>query len=170
VKRASFYDNRDFTLIELMVVIIIIGILSAIAVPQFSKQSDRARAKQAVSQIRYMQNIVEMYYLENNEYPTVDDRDSFKYIGNVLEAGGIRDWGDMEDPWGRPYYYKPADGGYQLWCEGKEADLDDCNDERIDVYEVYATDEKDAAQVTADSDALGYEDDDAEPSCNANND
>ncbi|MGB2579019.1 type II secretion system protein G [Elusimicrobium simillimum] len=66
--------KKGFTLIELLVVVLIIGILAAIALPQYTKAVEKSRAAQAVITVRALAEAVEFYYMEHNEYPTsIDD-------------------------------------------------------------------------------------------------
>jgi prepilin-type N-terminal cleavage/methylation domain-containing protein len=62
-------DAKGFTLIELMIVIAIIGILAAIAIPQFTKYRARSFNTQSLGDIRVISNEVGGYYAEWNEYP-----------------------------------------------------------------------------------------------------
>jgi len=66
LKRKS---NKGFTLIELMIVIAIIGILAAIAIPQFSAYRVRAFNAAANSDIRNGRTALEAYYADNQGYP-----------------------------------------------------------------------------------------------------
>ena len=61
-------DEKGFTLIELMIVIAIIGILAAIAIPQFSAYRNRAYNSAAAADIKNIQTAEEAYYVENGTY------------------------------------------------------------------------------------------------------
>lgn len=61
-------DERGFTLIEILVVILIIGILAAIAIPSFISEKGKANDASAKSYVRNMQTAQEAYYADNNAY------------------------------------------------------------------------------------------------------
>lgn len=63
--------KKGFTLIELLVVVAIIGILAAIAIPQFSKYRSRAYNSAAQSDLRNVQTALEGWFADNQEYPTI---------------------------------------------------------------------------------------------------
>ncbi len=62
-------DQKGFTLVELMIVVAIIGILAAIAIPQFAKYRARAQNSAALSDLRNLRTDMEGYYAENQLYP-----------------------------------------------------------------------------------------------------
>ena len=67
--RRILKNKRGFTLIELMIVIAIIGILAAIAIPQFSKYRRRAYNSAALSDLKNFQTEMEAQFSDNQEYP-----------------------------------------------------------------------------------------------------
>lgn len=103
-------DEEGFTLVELMVVIVIIGLLAAIVAFNVLPMGDKARITKAKSDISTIEQALEMYKLQNLHYPSTSDglqalikapssADSSRY-----QAGGyIKKLPD--DPWGRPYQY-----------------------------------------------------------------
>jgi len=64
--------NRAFTLVEILIVVVILGILAAIVVPQFSKAADDARAGNIATQLSTIQNAIELYRAREGTYPTLD--------------------------------------------------------------------------------------------------
>ncbi len=68
-------NKKAFTLIEILVVVLIIGILAAIAVPQYQKAVAKAELRQIVSLTRSVKEAEELYYLANGKYAPIEDLD-----------------------------------------------------------------------------------------------
>ena len=86
-----------FTLIEIMVVVVILGILAALVVPAIMDRPDHARVVRAKQDVRTITNALNMYRLDNLDYPTTLNElatGSSKYLERV-----------PADPWGRSYNY-----------------------------------------------------------------
>src|SRR2546429_4545030 len=103
-----------FTLIELLLVLVILGILAAIVVPKFSGRTEQARMTAAQSQISTFNTALDAFEVDNGYYPKgrnglVDlvqpPRDSQNWRGPYLKSA------IPNDPWGRPYIYE---------CPGKQ--------------------------------------------------
>ena len=67
--KGFFKKQKGFTLIELMIVIAIIGILAAIAIPQFAKYRTKAYNSAALSDLKNFQTEMESQYTDNQQYP-----------------------------------------------------------------------------------------------------
>ncbi|KIH76910.1 type II secretion system protein G [Geoalkalibacter ferrihydriticus] len=65
-------NQKGFTLIELLIVVAIIGILAAIAIPQFASYRERAFNSAAQSDLRTIRTSVEAHYAENYQYPATN--------------------------------------------------------------------------------------------------
>ncbi len=79
---------QGFTLIELLIVVAIIGILAAIAVPNFLNAQVRAKVARAESEMRSLQNSLESFFIDNNSYPPMDsDRIRARRQYKGLDAG-----------------------------------------------------------------------------------
>src|SRR3569833_3184880 len=70
--RAARAGERGFTLIEIMVVVVIIGLLAAVIVPNVVSKVDEARVTRAKSDIAAMESALTMFRLDNSKYPTTD--------------------------------------------------------------------------------------------------
>ena len=89
--------SKGFTLIEVMVVVVILGILAAIIVPKVMDRPDTARLVKARTDIRAIESALNLYKLDNFNYPTTDEGLQAlipKYLDRLAT-----------DPWGNPYLY-----------------------------------------------------------------
>ena len=68
--RPLFYNGKAFTLIELLVVVLIIGILAAVALPQYQKAVEKSKGVQALALLKTLGEAANVYYLANGTWPT----------------------------------------------------------------------------------------------------
>ena len=109
--KLSIYKNRGFTLIEIMVVVVILGILAAIIVPKIMERPEQARVVKAKQDVSSIQNALDLYKLDNGNYPTTDQglaalvtRPTSDPIPQNWKKGGYLKQLPI-DPWGNPYQY-----------------------------------------------------------------
>ena len=93
--------KKAFTLIELLVVVLIIGILAAIALPQYEKAVEKSRASEAFMNMRTIVNNVEMRFLETGN-PSQDNNEAYDHATWSTELTGGT-WSDIDD-WGGQVY------------------------------------------------------------------
>jgi type IV pilus assembly protein PilE len=85
----STINKKAFTLIELLVVVLIIGILAAIALPQYQKSVEKARAAEALSIMKTIKQAEEMYYLIYSEYTMDFNKLDISIPGNNVSSSQI---------------------------------------------------------------------------------
>jgi len=92
--------KKAFTLVELLIVIIIIGILATMAVPQYNKMVEKAKWSEAVSVLGSIKQAVEIYIAENSSYPLVRPSENFELINgsnSVINYGFVIDIPSIDD-------------------------------------------------------------------------
>lgn len=100
-----------FTLIEIMVVIVILGILAAVVVPRIMDNPDKARVIKAKQDVRSLEGALELYRLDNFNYPSTDQglEALVSEPSGSPEAKNWKSGGYMKrlpkDPWGNEYQY-----------------------------------------------------------------
>jgi general secretion pathway protein G len=138
--------ERGFTLIEIMVVVVIIGLLAAVIVPQVVDKVDQARVAKAKQDITSLETALTMYRLDNSKYPTTDQ--GLSALTTQPTDPNIRHWRPggyikriSKDPWGNDYQYVypgTHGGEYDLYSlgadnqpggEGTDADVGNWNAE-----------------------------------------
>ena len=82
-------------MIEVMIVVVIIGILSSIAIPNYFSSREKAKIAATVAEIKILEKMIRIYNLDNESYP------------ETLEDLGRK---APKDPWGNPYEYLKIDG------------------------------------------------------------
>ncbi|MCG3736421.1 type II secretion system protein GspG [Vibrio cincinnatiensis] len=124
--------NRQsgFTLLEVMVVVVILGILASVVVPNLLGNKDKADQQKAITDIVALENALDMYRLDNSVYPTTDQglealvsKPSNPEPRNYRADGYIRRL--PKDPWGNDYQYlSPGEHGrvdvFTLGADGQE--------------------------------------------------
>ena len=121
-----FRDQDGFTLIEIMVVILIIGLLALMVVPRLRGVADRAKRTKAQADIQELKQALDRYYLDNGSYPTTDQGlqalvsppSGGRLPSNYEQGGYIEKL--PSDPWGNQYFYQSDGNTYALKSFGPD--------------------------------------------------
>ena len=104
--------NRGFTLIEIMVVIVILGILAMAVAPKLIGRTDDAKITRAKIDIGSLETALELYRLDNGKYPTTEqglqalvEAPATDPLPKKWRKGGYLKKGIPKDPWGNEYIY-----------------------------------------------------------------
>ena len=139
----STQRQRGFTLLEIMVVIVILGILASLVVPNLMGNKEQADRQKAVSDIVALENALDMYKLDNSRYPTteqglealVSKPQGDPAPRNYKEDGYIKRL--PQDPWGNNYQLmSPGEHGkidvFSLGLDGEAGTEDDIGNWNMD--------------------------------------
>jgi general secretion pathway protein G len=106
--------SRGFTLLELLVVVVIIGLLAGYVAPRYFSQVGKSEVQVARAQIDALEKALDQYRLDKRRYPTAEEGlvAVQPYLKKALPA----------DPWGHPYVYRAGgpNGDFQLLSLGRD--------------------------------------------------
>lgn len=117
--------RNAFTLIEIMVVVIILGVLAALIIPQFMGTTHDAKVSAAKATVAELESAIERFYIHMDRYPTAEEG-----LKVLVEApsGDEKRWRGpyikmlRPDPWGTPYQYRVPGvhhtSSFDLWSRG----------------------------------------------------
>ena len=117
--------NRGFSLIELIVVLVILGLLATVVGPKVMERLGRGKSEIAKLQIDQFEGALGLFRFDVGRYPT-----SSEGLASLLENAGLHNWSGPyldkrtlpNDPWGREYQYRAPGqyGEYDLWSWGAD--------------------------------------------------
>ena len=117
-------NRKGFTLVELIVVMVILGMLAALVFPKFISKVGKGKVSAARTQIELLGQALDQFRMETGRYPTTQEG------LNALQVNpGVNGWdgpylkkGIPNDPWGRPYHYESPGqhGDYDLYSYGAD--------------------------------------------------
>lgn len=126
MKRQLFHKRSGgFTLIEIMVVVVILGILAATIIPQFIGTTHDAKVTAAKSTITELESALERFYIHLDRHPTTEE--GLKVLVET-PSGEEKKWRGpyikllRPDPWGNPYQYRNPGvhhtSSFDIWSRG----------------------------------------------------
>lgn len=124
IKSSHYKRSAGFTLIEVMVVVVILGILAAIIVPKIMSRPEQARRVKVKQDILAIQSALDLYKLDNGMYPSTDQ--GLQALVNKPSTPPVpRNWksdGYLQDvpmdPWGEAYQYLNDDDKLRIFSFG----------------------------------------------------
>jgi general secretion pathway protein G len=110
-------DSKGFTLIELLIVVAIIGIIAAIAIPNLLNAIDRGKQKRTMADLRSIGTAAESYAVDNNVYPVATTAAALK---TIVEAGNYMKNMPVNDGWNYAFQVASATTEYTIYSQGKD--------------------------------------------------
>ncbi len=133
--------QHGFTLIEILVVIVILGVLAMLVVPNVMSRPEQAKRAAAQADIKAISSALEIFRLDNGFYPTTEQGlqalikqpDKEPFATNWSVDGYLKQL--PKDPWGKLYHYVNPGmynlGGYDLFSFGQNKDQETITDENV---------------------------------------
>ena len=117
--------QKAFSLLEVMVVIVIMGIMASMILPNIIGRDDDARVQAVETDLRAIAAALDLFKLDNYRYPKEDEGlellvESSGDLPNYKEQGYLKKV--PEDPWGNPYYYTIEHGYYDIFSYGADGE------------------------------------------------
>ena len=133
-RKRDYSNRKGFTLIELMIVIVIIGILATLLIPRIMERPEEARRVKGKMDIKSIESALKLYKIDSGSYPTTEQgliallkKPETPPIPTKWREGGYLDGTAVpKDPWGNPYYYvSPTPDGkdYEIVSYGSDGEL-----------------------------------------------
>lgn len=128
MQRSVNSQYLGFTLLELLVVLVILGLLAAYVGPRYFGQLGKAESKTAQTQMNAFGKALDAYRLDMGRYPSTSEGLSALYTKPSTSSnwfGPYLDKAPPADPWGKPYEYRSPGqhGDYDLYTLGKDSNL-----------------------------------------------
>lgn len=134
--------EKGFTLIELLIVVAIIGIIAAIAVPNLLTAIQRSKRNRTVADMRAIGTALGSYQVDNNIFPVLDTGALSQIAFQTTLASGMTTSyyeGAMKDGWGIDFYYSSASQGYTLRSYGKDTSTNQDGEFNSDIFYMNGT-------------------------------
>lgn len=134
-QRSRYSSRRGFTLVELLLVLVILGILAALVLPKFTGRTEQARITAAQTQISAFGTALDAFEVDTGSYPRGNDG-----LNQLISApGDVTNWRGPylkdaipADPWGHPYVYefpgKVNVSGYDIRSMGPDGQANTADD------------------------------------------
>lgn len=133
MNRLAHYKNSGFTLLELLVVMVIMGLLAGYVGPRYFSQIGKSEVKVARAQIDALSKSLDQFRLDTGHYPTMEEGLKVLFVRPANEPKWDGPYLSKDvplDPWGHPYLFKiPGEHGeYDLLSYGKDGQLGGVNE------------------------------------------